>query len=98
MIWTFIIELHEKHKTIKFDFKISPRKVAFIDTMLNKDEINNNIQTSWHGRPTDQQASLRAKSENPICLRNSISYSQALGLIIIFSTTIEYDKNCAIIH
>ena len=46
MIWTFIIELNEKHKTIKFDFKISPRKAAFIDTMLNKDEINNNIQTT----------------------------------------------------
>ena len=37
MIWkgakaglmTFIKELNEKHKTIKFDFQISPRKIAF---------------------------------------------------------------------
>ena len=29
----FIKEPNEKHKTIKFDFQISPRKTAFLDTL-----------------------------------------------------------------
>ena len=37
----FIKQLNEKHKTIKFDFQISSRKVAFLDTILYKDENNN---------------------------------------------------------
>ena len=63
MIWkgtkveliTFIKELNEKHKTIRFDFQISPRKIAFLDAMLYKDE-NNYIQTTLYRKPTDQQA------------------------------------------
>ena len=57
----FIKELNEKHKTITFDFQISPRKIAFLDAMLYKDE-NNNIQTTLYRKPTDQQAFLHAKS------------------------------------
>ena len=60
MIWkgtkveliTFIKELNEKHKTIKFDFQILPRKIAFLDAMLYNDE-NNNIQTTLYRKPTD---------------------------------------------
>ena len=104
MIWkgtkveliTFIEELNEKHKMIKFDFQISPRKIAFLDTMLYKDE-NNNIQTTLYSKPTDQQAFLHAKSEHPRSLKNSTTYSQALRLKTICSTSTEFDKNCAII-
>ena len=104
MIWrgakaelmTSIKELNEKHKTIKFEFQISPRKMLFLDKMVYKKE-NNNIQTILYRKPTDQQAFLRAKSEHSRSLRNSISYSQALRLEKIYSTTIEFDKNCAII-
>ena len=104
MIWkgtkveliTFIKELNEKHKTIKFDFQISPRKIVFLDAMLYKDE-NNNIQTTLYCKPTDQQAFLHAKSEHPRSLKNSIPYSQALRLKTICSTSTEFDKNCAII-
>ena len=61
MIWkgtkadliTFIKELNEKHKTIKFDFQISRRKITFLDVMLYKDK-NNNIQTTLYRKPTDQ--------------------------------------------
>ena len=61
MIWkgtkakliAFIKDLNEKHK----------RKIAFLDTMLHKDE-NNNIQTASYCKPTDQQALLHAKSEH----------------------------------
>ena len=104
MIWkstkveliTFIKELNEKHKTIKFDFQISPRKIAFLDAMLYKDK-NNNIQTTLYRKPTDQQAFLHAKSEHPRSLKNSIPYGQALRLKTICSTSTEFDKNCAII-
>ena len=92
----FIKELNEKDKTTKFDLQISPRKIAFLDGMLYKDE-NNNIQTTSYRKPTDQQAFLHAKSEHPRCLKSSIPYSQALRLKTICSTTRKFDKNCAII-
>ena len=92
----FIKELNEKHKTIKFDFQFSPRKIAFLDTMLYKDE-NNNIQTTSYRKPTNQQAFLHAKSEHPRSLKSSIPYSQALRLKTICSTYTKFNKNCAII-
>ena len=54
--------------------------------MLYKDE-NNNIQTTLYRKPTHQQAFLHANSEHPRSLKNSISYSQALKLKTICSTT-----------
>ena len=92
----FIKELNEKHKTIKFDFQISPRKIAFLDTMLYKDE-NNHIQTTLYRKPTNQQTFLHAKSVHLRSLKSSIPYSQALRLKTICSTSTEFDKNCAII-
>ena len=104
MIWkgtkveliTFIKELNEKHKTIKFDFQFSPRKFAFLDTMLYNDE-NNNIQTTLYCKPTDQQAFLHAKSDHPRSPKSSILYSQALRLKTICSASTEFHKNCSII-
>ena len=78
------------------NIKLSPRKVAFLDAMLYKDE-NNNIHTTLYHKPTDQQAFLHAKSEHPRSLKSSIPYSQALRLQKICSTITEFDKNCAII-
>ena len=103
MIWkgtkveliTFIKELNEKHKTVKFDFQISLRKIAFLDAVLYKDE--NNIQTTLYRKPTDQQPFLHAKSEHPRSLNSSIPYSQALKLKTISSTSAEFVKNCAVI-
>ena len=104
MIWkgtkaeliTFIKNLNEKYKTIKFNFQVSRRVIAFLDAMLYKDE-NNNIQTTLYRKPTDQQAFLQAKSEHRRSLKSSISYSQALRLKTICSTSTEFDKNCAAI-
>ena len=104
MIWkgkkvklmTFVKDLNEKHKANKFDFQVSPRKIAFLDAMLYKDK-NNNIQMTWYCKPTDQQAFLNTKSEHPRSLKSSIPYSQALRLKTICSTSTEFDKNCAII-
>ena len=104
MIWkgtkaelmTFTKELNAKHKTIKFDFQISSRKITFLGTMLHKDE-NNNIQRTLYHKPTDQQAFLHAKLEHPRSLKSCIPQSQALRLKIICSTTTEFDKNCSFI-
>ena len=104
MIWkgtktelmTFIKDLNEKHRTIKFDFQVSPRKIAFLDTMLYEDK-NSNIQTTLYRKPTDQQAFLHAKSEHPRSLKSSIPYSQALRLKTICSASTKFDENCAII-
>ena len=69
MIWkgtkielmTFIKELNEKYKTIKF--QISPRKIVFLGAMLYKDETNN-IQTTSYQKPTDQQVKSSLKTKN----------------------------------
>ena len=50
-LMTFIKELDEKHETIKIDFQTLPRKIAFLETMLSKDE-NNNIQTTLDHNPS----------------------------------------------
>ena len=93
---TFVKDLNEKHKANKFDFQVSPRKIAFLDAMLYKDK-NNNIQMTWYCKPTDQQTLLHTKSEHPRSLKSSIPYSLALRLKTICSTSTEFDKNCAII-
>ena len=63
-LMTSIKQLNEKHKTTKFNFQISPRKIAFLDAMLYKDK-NTIMQTILYRKPTDQQAFLHAKSEHP---------------------------------
>ena len=83
---TFIKELNKKQKTTQFDFLISPRKIAFLDAMLYKDE-NDNIQTTLYRKPKYQQAFLQAKSEHRRSLKNRILYSQALRLKTVCSTT-----------
>ena len=95
-LMTFIKDLIEKHKTIKFDFEVSPRKIAFLDAMLYADE-NNNIQTTLYCKPADQKTFLHAKSEHPRFTKSSIPYSHALRLKTICSTSTEFDKDCAII-
>ena len=68
MIWkgteaelmTFIKDLNEKHKTIKFDFQVSPRKIAFIGAMLYKTKITSkqlyiaNLQINKHSYTLNQ--------------------------------------------
>ena len=61
----FIKELNEKHKFIKFDFQILPRKTVIFDAMLYKDG-NKNIETTLYHKPTTQQAFLHNKSKDKI--------------------------------
>ena len=85
-----------KIQTIKFNFQVSRRAIAFLDAMLYKDE-NSNIQTTLYPKATNQQAFLHAKSEYSRYLKSSIAYSEALRLKTICSTSTEFDKNCAAI-
>ena len=89
---SFIKDLNTKHRTIKFDYKISEKQISFLDTMVYKDQ-NKKIQTTIYRKPTDKQAYLHAHSEHPKSLKNSIPYSQALRIKSICSTTEEFDKN-----
>ena len=85
MIWkgtkaellTFIKELNEKHKTIKFDFQISPRKFHFLTQCYIKTKVTTSKQL-YIANLQDQQAFLHAKSEHPRSLKSTIPYSQAL--------------------
>ena len=61
MIWngttkeliSFIDELNKKHRTIKFDYKISTKRTEFLDTMVYRDQ-QHKIQTTIYRKPTDQ--------------------------------------------
>ena len=76
-LMTIIKELNEKHKSIKLDFQISPRKIAFLGTMLYKDG-NNNIQTNLIRKPTDEDMFSHAKSEH------SKSYNIAKSIFFFY--------------
>ena len=48
----FIVDLNKKHKTIKFDYKISTKQIGFLDTMVYRDQ-QHKIQTTIFRKPTD---------------------------------------------
>ena len=97
MIWTgtkqelliFLEKLNSKHKTIKFEHKISHSNISFLDTLIHKDK-NNTLQTTLYRKPTDQQSYLHAHSDHLKSLKISIPYSQALRIKTICSTLTEY--------
>ena len=105
MIWSgtkqklliFLEKLNSKHKTIKFEHKISHSNVSFLDTLIHKDK-NNTLQTTLYRKPTDQQSCLYAHSDHPKSLKISMPYSQALRIKTTCSTLTEYKKHCAILQ
>ena len=72
-------KLNEKHKSMKFDFQISPRKIPFLDTMLFKG-LNKNIQTNLNRKPTDGKTFSHTKAEN------SKSYNIVISIFILLPT------------
>ena len=104
MIWNgnteelllFIDELNKKHKTIKFDYKISTKQIEFLDTMVYRDQ-QRKIQKTIFRKPNDQQTYFHAQSNHGKSLKDSIPYSQALSIKTICLTTTEFNKNCDII-
>ena len=59
----FIDELNKKHKTIKFDYKISIRQTEFLDTTLHRDQ-QHKIQTKLFKRFKTQRFKERGYPEN----------------------------------
>ena len=101
MIWTgrqeellrFINKVNQKkNRTPKFDFKYSKTKIEFLDVLLYK-YVNKKLQTTLYEKPTDCQSCLHRNSENPISWKESIAYSQVLGVKIICSTNSEFETH-----
>ena len=104
MIWTgtkqelliFLEKLNSKHKTIKFEHKISHSNISFLDTLIYKDK-KCTLQTTLYRKPTDQQSYLHAHLDHTKSLKISIPYSLALRIKTICFTLIEYKKHCTIL-
>ena len=79
--------LNKKHKTITFDYK----KSTILDTMVYKHQ-QHKIQSTIFRKPTYKQTYLHAESNHPKSLKDSISYSQALRIKTICSTTLNSIK------
>ena len=72
-------KLNEKHKSMKFDFQISPRKIPFLNTMLFKD-LNKSIQTNLDLKPTDGKTFSHTKAEH------SKSYNIVISIFFLLPT------------
>ena len=101
MIWTgsenelfnFLNDLNKKHRSIKFDYKYSTKKIEFLDTQLYITE-ECKLETTLYRKPTDCQNYLHASSNHPYSLKKSIPYSQALRIKRICTSTEEYKTHC----
>ena len=69
----FIDKLNKKHKTIKFDHKISSEQTEFLDTMVYRDQ-EHKIQATIFCKPMDQQTYLHAQSNHPKSHKDSIPH------------------------
>lgn len=78
-LMTIIKKLNEKHKSMKFDFRISPRKIPFFDKMLFKD-LNKNIQTNLNRKRTDGKTFSHTKAEH------SKSYNFVISIFFLLPT------------
>ena len=74
----FLNYLNEVYPSIKFEWKISKRKVSFLDCDVIKE--NNKLKTEVYQKPTDCHPYLDYTSAHPSHFKTSIPYSQALRL------------------
>ena len=101
MIWTgtkqelltFLEKLDSKHKTIKFEHKISHINISFLDTLIT----TTLVKTTLYRNPTDQQSYRHPNSDHQKSLKISIPYSQVLRIKTICSTLTGYKKHCGIL-
>ncbi|CAH3171643.1 unnamed protein product, partial [Porites lobata] len=90
----FIDHLNNAAPSIKFTHEIFTNSVNFLDTTVLKDR-QGNISTDVYQKPTDTHPYLHWTSANPPHLKQSISYSQALRLRRICSSTDTLKKRIA---
>ena len=81
------------HESIKFDYSISKKSVAFLDTLVYIDD-KNLLQTTLYRKKTNRQNFLHKQSEHPHSLKKSIPYSQTLRIKRICSTKSDFEKQC----
>ena len=89
----FIKKLHNRHPTIKFDFKFSKTSIEFLDTTVYKNKEQNKLLKTVYCKPTDRRNFLHYTSAHPRSLIKSIPYSQVLSLKKICAETSELSKN-----
>ena len=53
--------MNKKHKTIKFDYKISTKQIAFFDTVVYRDQ-QHKIQTMIFRKPKEQQIYMQNRN------------------------------------
>ena len=58
----FSENIHNEHKTIKFEHNDSHSNVPFLDKLIYKD-MSNTLQTTIYQKSTEQQSYLHACSE-----------------------------------
>ena len=86
-------QINEVHPSIKFDFNFSNKEINFLDTVVNKTQ-SGKPETKLYRKESDRQASLHRKSEHPESLKRIISFSQALRICRICSTSNEFQDSC----
>ena len=74
-----MIELNQKHPSIKFDYKFDSKQIQFLDTLVYIDQ-ENKLKTNLFRKSRDRQNFLNAKLEHPYSSNKSITYSQALRI------------------
>ena len=97
MTWTgsfdsfknFIDKLNSCHSSIKFDYEISDKEIAFLDTIVYITE-DGKLKTKLYTKPTDRQNFLHRKSAHPNSLLRSIPFGQALRIKRICSDLEDY--------
>ena len=88
----FLTLLNSLHPSIKFDYSLSQRSIAFLDTCIyiNDDRI---IHTTLHSKTTDSHNYLHYTSSHPRHLIDNLAFSQALRIRRICSEDAELVRN-----
>ena len=86
-------QINEVHPSIKFDFNFSNKEINLLDTVVYKTQTGK-LETKLYRKESDRQAYLHRKSEHPESLKRSASFSQALRLRRICSTSNEFQDSC----
>ena len=81
---TFLNDLNTKHNSIKFEYKVSQSSMLFLGMEVYIK--SNKLFTNIYRKGTDRQNFLHVNSEHPMSVKNSIHYSQVLGVKCTCST------------
>jgi len=72
------------HRYLKFTYEYNKKSISFLDVNVNLSE-KNVVGTSLFRKPMNKHVYLRAESDHPVHLKNSLFYSQGLRMVRICS-------------